>query len=191
MCYNCGDSEREWKKKCDCLLHVQALVLFFLFSFFRMYSIQSLQPFTSSPWAWWLWLPTLIQACWSEGWEVFKCIHSMLSNIKPSCIGIDSLLEHYHQFKQAFTPEWLVFLFLKRRQILKVWLCKNVKILPIWVAYIHTREHTHMECNGCMLRFTLFLQIACFLLAVLLCLESYILFSIITFNRPRTETQNT
>ncbi|XP_004543356.3 chemokine-like factor [Maylandia zebra] len=33
--------------------------------------------------------------------------------------------------------------------------------------------------------------IMCFLLAVLLCAESYILFSIITFNRPRTETQNT
>lgn len=190
MCYSFGHSEREWKKKCDCLLHVQALVLFFLFSFFRMYWIQSLQAFTSSPWAWWLWLLTLTHACWLEGWDVFKCIYSMLSNIKPSCIGIDSLLEHYSKFKQAFTPEWLVFLFLKERRVLKVWLCKKRKNTPN-MSSLHTHEHTHVECNGCMLRCTLFLQIMCFLLAVLLCAESYILFSIITFNRPRTETQNT
>lgn len=151
-CVTALDIVRESEKKCDCLLHVQALDLFFLFSFFRMYWIQSLQAFTSSPWAWWLWLLTLTQACWLEGWDVFKCIYSMLSNIKPSCIGIDSLLEHYSKFKQAFTPEWLVFLFLKERQVLKVWLCKKRKNTPN-MSSLHTHEHTHVECNGCMQQF--------------------------------------
>lgn len=148
-CVTALDIVRENEKKCDCLLHVQALVLFFLFSFFRMYWIRSLRAFTSSPWAWWLWLLTLTQACWLEGWDVFKCIYSMLSNIKPSCIGIDSLLERYSKFKQAFTPEWLVFCFSKRGKSLKFDCVKNIKTLPIWVAYIHTNTHIWNAMDVC------------------------------------------